>query len=155
MEWTPLNYHPMCIFPALFWFLHRCRIANMKSIWYCTHSVQSILAIFHMLSKSRDGKRVWWSVWREEFLSDYQSIRGDETVNVNKPSPVSPQLTARSGQSAQLVHCIPTHVNLHSDFGHPSNGTRFTWSLDDFILRAKEISRAFVYDDFLVSANGL
>jgi hypothetical protein len=29
-----------------------------------------------------------------------QSIRGDETVNVNKPSPVSPQLTARSGQSA-------------------------------------------------------
>jgi hypothetical protein len=87
-----------------------------------------------------------------------QSIRGDETVDVNKPSPVSPQLTARSGQSAQLVqctHCIRTHVNLHSDFGHPCNGTCFTWSLHDFILRAKEISRAFVYDDSLVSANGL
>jgi hypothetical protein len=58
-----------------------------------------------------------------------QSIRGDETVNVNKPSPVSPQLTARSGQSAQLVqctHCIRTHVNPHSDFGHLCNGTRFT-----------------------------
>jgi hypothetical protein len=50
---------------------------------------------------------------------ELQTIRGDETVNVNKPSPVSPQLTARSGQSAQLVqvtHCIRTHVNLHSDF---------------------------------------
>jgi hypothetical protein len=79
-----------------------------------------------------------------------QSIRGDETVNVNKPSPVSPQLTARSGQNAELVqctHCIRTHVNLHSDFGHPCKGTRFTWSLHDFILRANEISRAFVYDD--------
>jgi hypothetical protein len=31
-----------------------------------------------------------------------QSIREDETVNVNKPSPVSPQLTARSAQSAQF-----------------------------------------------------
>jgi hypothetical protein len=31
-----------------------------------------------------------------------QSIRGDETVNINKPSPMSPQLTARSGQSAQF-----------------------------------------------------
>jgi hypothetical protein len=54
-----------------------------------------------------------------------QSIRGEETVNVNKPSPVSPQLTARSGQSAQLVqgtHCIWTHVNLHSDFVHPCKG---------------------------------
>jgi hypothetical protein len=90
--------------------------------------------------------------------NNLQSIRGDETVNVNKPSPVSPQLTARSGQRAQLVqctHCIPTHVNLHSDFGHPCNGTRFTWSLYDFILRAKEISRAFVYVDCLVCANGL
>jgi hypothetical protein len=70
----------------------------------------------------------------------------------------SPQLTARSGQSAQLVqgtHCIRTHVNLHSRFGHPYNGTRITWSLHDFILRAKEIPRAFVYDDFFVSANGL
>jgi hypothetical protein len=69
--------------------------------------------------------------------------------SVNKPSPVSPQLTARSGQSAHLLqrtHCIRTHVNLHSDFGHPCNGTRFTWLLLDFILRAKEISRAFVYD---------
>jgi hypothetical protein len=59
----------------------------------------------------------------------YKSIRGDETVNVNKPSPVSTQLTARSGQSAQLVqgiHCIRTHVNLHSDFGHPCNGTLIT-----------------------------
>jgi hypothetical protein len=87
-----------------------------------------------------------------------QSIRGDETVNVNKPSPVSPQLTARSGQSAQLLqvtHCLRTHVNLHSDFGHPYNGAPITWSLHDFILRAKEISRAFVYDDFLVSANRL
>jgi hypothetical protein len=58
-----------------------------------------------------------------------QSIRGDETVNVNKPSPVSPQLTARSVQSAQLVqvtHCIRTHVNLHSDFGYPCNGTPIT-----------------------------
>jgi hypothetical protein len=58
-----------------------------------------------------------------------QSIRGDETVNVNKLSPMSPQLTARSGQSAQLVqctHCIRTHVNLHSDFGHPCNGTGIT-----------------------------
>jgi hypothetical protein len=97
------------------------------------------------------------------FMSDktrccLQSIRGDETVNVNKPSPVSPQLTARSGQSAQLVqgtHCIRKYVNLHSAFGHPCNGTPITWSLHDFILRAKEISRAFVYDDFLVSANGL
>jgi hypothetical protein len=71
---------------------------------------------------------------------------------------VSPQLTGRSGQSAQLVqgtHCIRTHVNLHSDFGHPCNGTPIKWSLHDFILRAKEISRAFVYDDFLVSAIGL
>jgi hypothetical protein len=87
-----------------------------------------------------------------------QSIRGDVTVNANKPSPVSPQLTARSGQCAQLVqctHCIRTHVNVHSDFGHPCNGTRFTWSLHDFILKAKEISRAFVYDDSFVSANGL
>jgi hypothetical protein len=32
-----------------------------------------------------------------------QSIRGDERVHVNKPSPVSPQLTARSGQSAQFM----------------------------------------------------
>jgi hypothetical protein len=91
-------------------------------------------------------------------LHSLQSIRGDETVNVNKPSPVSAQLTARSGQSAQLVqrtHCIRTYVNLHSDFGHPCNGTPITWSLHDFILRAKKIARAFVYDDFLVSANGL
>jgi hypothetical protein len=97
--------------------------------------------------------------WVQDRRTQYlQSIRGDETVNVNKPSPVSPQLTARSGQSAQLVqcpHCIRTHVNMHSDFGHPCNGTRFTWSLHDFILRAKEISRAFVYYDSLVSANGL
>jgi hypothetical protein len=38
-----------------------------------------------------------------------QSIRGDETVNVNKPSPVSPQLIARSGQSVQfsvLTVCV-------------------------------------------------
>jgi hypothetical protein len=73
-----------------------------------------------------------------------QSIREEETVNVNKPSPVSPQPTARSGQSAQLVqgtHCIRTHVNLNSDFGHPCKGTPITWSLHDFILRAKEISR--------------
>jgi hypothetical protein len=86
------------------------------------------------------------------------SIRGDKTVNVNKPSPVSPQVTARSGQSAQLVqgtHCIRTHVNLHLHVGHPCNGTPITWSLHDFILRAKKISCAFVYDDFLVSANGL
>jgi hypothetical protein len=57
------------------------------------------------------------------------SIRGDETVSVNKASPVSPQLTARSGQSALLVqctHCIRTHVNLHLDFGHPYIGTRIT-----------------------------
>jgi hypothetical protein len=60
---------------------------------------------------------------------DLQSIRGDETVNVNKPSPVSPQLTAKSGQRAPLVkctYCIRTHVNLHSDFGHPCNGTPIT-----------------------------
>jgi hypothetical protein len=60
---------------------------------------------------------------------ELQSIRGDETVNVNKPSPVSPQLTARSGQRAQLVqgtHYIRTHVNLYSDFGHPCNGTSIT-----------------------------
>jgi hypothetical protein len=78
--------------------------------------------------------------------------------SVNKASPPSPQLTARSGQSAQLVqctHCIRTRVNLHSDFGHPCNGTHITRSRHDFILRAKEISRAFVYDDSLVSANGL
>jgi hypothetical protein len=58
-----------------------------------------------------------------------QSIHGDETVNVNKPSPVSQQLPARSGQRAQLVqgtHCIRTQVNLHSDFGHPCNGTPIT-----------------------------
>jgi hypothetical protein len=86
------------------------------------------------------------------------SIRGDGTVSVNKASLASSQLTARSGQSAQLVQCtrcIRTHVNLHSDFGHPCNGTRITWSLHDFILRAKDISRAFVYDDSLVSANEL
>jgi hypothetical protein len=62
-----------------------------------------------------------------------QSIRGDETVNVNKPSTVSPQLPARSGQRAQLIQgirCIWTHVNLHSDFGHPCNGTPITWSRD-------------------------
>jgi hypothetical protein len=46
-------------------------------------------------------------------------------------------------------------LTLHSDFGHPCNGTPITWSLHDFILRAKEISRAFVYDDSLLSANGL
>jgi hypothetical protein len=91
-------------------------------------------------------------------LGDLKSIRGDERVSVNKACPASPQLTARSGQSAQLVqctHCIRTHVNLHSDFGHPSNGTRITWSLHDFIQWAKEIPRAFVYVDSLVSANGL
>jgi hypothetical protein len=62
-------------------------------------------------------------------VASLQSIRGEETGSVNKPSPVSPQLTARSGQSAQLVqctHCIRTHVNLYSNFGHPCNGTRFT-----------------------------
>jgi hypothetical protein len=78
--------------------------------------------------------------------------------SVNKSSPASPQLTARSGQSAQLLqctHCIRMHVNLHSDIGHPCNGTHITCSLHDFILRAKEISRAFVYNDSLVSANGL
>jgi hypothetical protein len=51
-----------------------------------------------------------------------QSIRGDETVSVNKASPASPQLTARSRQSAQLLqctHCIRMHVNLHSDFAPP------------------------------------
>jgi hypothetical protein len=60
--------------------------------------------------------------------------------SVNKGSPASPQLTARSGQSAQLIqctHCIRTHVNLHLDFGHPCKGTRITWSLHNFILRAK------------------
>jgi hypothetical protein len=49
--------------------------------------------------------------------------------SVNKASPMSPQLTARSGQSAQLVqctHCIRMHFNLHLDFGHPYNGTRIT-----------------------------
>jgi hypothetical protein len=77
--------------------------------------------------------------------------------SVNKASPASPQLTARMGQSAQLVQCtrcIRTHVNLHSDFGHPCNGTHITWLLHDFIQRTKEISRAIVYDDSLVSANG-
>jgi hypothetical protein len=34
--------------------------------------------------------------------SQLKSIRGDETVSVNKASPASPQLTARSGQSAQF-----------------------------------------------------
>jgi hypothetical protein len=39
----------------------------------------------------------------------------------------------------QCTHSIRTHVNLHSDFWHPCNGTHITWSLHDFILRAKEI----------------
>jgi hypothetical protein len=42
-------------------------------------------------------------VAKQKLKDQLQSIPGDETVNVNKPSPVSPQLTARSGQSAQLV----------------------------------------------------
>jgi hypothetical protein len=76
--------------------------------------------------------RLCGSKWQDDVIGSghgLQSIRGDETVNVNKPSPVSPQLTARSGQSAQLVqgtHCIRTHGNLHSDFGHPCNGTPIT-----------------------------
>jgi hypothetical protein len=104
---------------------------------------------------SRGGVRE--TLWTWNYLH-LKSIRRDETVNVNKPSPVSPQLTARSGQSTQLVlctHCIRTLVNLHSDVGHPCNGTPITWSLHDFILRPKEISRSFVYDYFLISANGL
>jgi hypothetical protein len=61
--------------------------------------------------------------WRSH--SSLQSIRRDETVNVNKPSSMSPQLTARSGQSAQLVQC--THcIRTHSDFGHPCIGTPIT-----------------------------
>jgi hypothetical protein len=133
-------------------------------------NVHLILNFFWLHLTSHIGvSKLWiWSVPLKHKCSDYsrlgsawaqlQSIRVDETVNVNKPSPVSPQLTARSGQGAQLVqvtHCILTHVNLHSDFGHPCNCTPITRSLHDFILRAKEISRAFVYDDFLVSANGL
>jgi hypothetical protein len=50
------------------------------------------------------------------FLTIVHSRRRD---SVNKASPSAPQLTARSGQSAQLVqctHCIRTHVNLHSDW---------------------------------------
>jgi hypothetical protein len=97
----------------------------------------------------------WFCGSRDPFSPIVHSRRRD---SVNKASPASPPLTLRSGLSAQLVQCtrcIRTHVNLHLDFGHSCNGTRITWSLHDFILRAKETSRAFVYDDFLVSANGL
>jgi hypothetical protein len=61
--------------------------------------------LFHVrLSVSLVGKVEWGDQAQETELTFHlQSIRGDETVNVNKPSPVSPQLTARSGQSAQLV----------------------------------------------------
>jgi hypothetical protein len=73
--------------------------------------------------------------------------------SVNKASPASPQLTARSGQSAQFsvltafgrtltcIQTLDTPATVHTS--------------RDFILRAKEISRAFVYDDSLLSANGL
>jgi hypothetical protein len=77
---------------------------------------------------SRVNRCASWDMKRTspEFKSTVHSRRRDR---VNKPSPVSPQLTARNGQSAQLVqgtHCIRTHVNLHSDFGHPCNGTPIT-----------------------------
>jgi hypothetical protein len=59
----------------------------------------------------------WWHyAFTTLSLNGLQSIRKDETVNVNKPSPVSPQLRARSGQSAQLVQV--THVNPLKPSGH-------------------------------------
>jgi hypothetical protein len=96
----------------------------------------------------------WWP-WSRSTLS-HPIVHSRRRDSVNKASPASPQLTARSGQSAQLLQCthyIRMYVNLHSDIGHPCNGRRITWSLHDFILRAKELSRASVYDYSLVSAN--
>jgi hypothetical protein len=116
----------------------------MRYLKSCCHPVCSKMSVASVTKQSMCAV----------ILAIVHSRRRD---SVNKASPVSSQLTARSGQSAHLVQCtrcIWTHFNLHLDFGHPCKGTLITWSLHDFILRGKEISRAF-YDDSLVSANGL
>jgi hypothetical protein len=77
--------------------------------------------------------------WTWNWSLTVHSRRRDSWRKQTKPR-VATADTARSGQSAQLVqvtHCIRTHVNLHSDFGHSCSGTPITWSLHDFILRVK------------------
>jgi hypothetical protein len=97
-------------------------IVGVKSILVLLHRTEEgvIFDVSGVLLLHHQGRSVYCGL---------QSIRGDDTVNVNKPSPVLPQLTARSGQRAELVqvtHCIRTHVNMHADFGHPCNGTPIT-----------------------------
>jgi hypothetical protein len=59
--------------------------------------------LVQFMKRSRSGKSKVTPIVGVHAFCVLQSISGDETVNVNKPSPVSPQLTARSGQSAHLV----------------------------------------------------
>jgi hypothetical protein len=55
-------------------------------------------------------------------ITKLQSICGVERVSINTASPASPQLTARSGQSAQFqcTHCIRTHVTCIQTLDTPA-----------------------------------
>jgi hypothetical protein len=89
-------------------------------------------------------------------LSLLESIRRDETVSVNKASPASPQLTARSGQSAQFsvltafgrtftcIQTLYTPATVHT-------------SRDRCMIAFQERGRYHVhlFTMTLVSANGL